>query len=305
VESILRRAKGSDNWPMTWADDDALYTAYGDGQGFEPFVGRKLSLGLAKVTGTLPELRGENLRSSTGEALGDGRQGRKASGLLCVDGVLYLLARNVTNSQLAWSADHGATWSWAEWKFETSFGCPTFINFGRDYAEARDHFIYVVSHDSDSAYERADRFVLARAPKTQIRERAAWEFFVRLDAAGQPQWSRDVRARGAVFANPGACYRSGISYCAGLKRYLWCQIGPGADTRYAGGLAIYDAPEPWGPWTTVFHSDSWDTGPGETASFPTKWMSSDGRTAYLVFSGQDSFSLRRATLLPISKSLGP
>ena len=30
-ETIVRRAGGSDNWPMTWADDGDLYTAYGDG----------------------------------------------------------------------------------------------------------------------------------------------------------------------------------------------------------------------------------------------------------------------------------
>ena len=29
--------------------------------------------------------------------------------------------------------------------------------------------------------------------------------------------------------------------------YLWCQTGQGADLRYEGGLAIYDAPQPWGP----------------------------------------------------------
>ena len=51
TNSILRLAKGSDNWPLTWADDDVLYTAYGDGNGFEPFVKPKLSLGIAKVLG--------------------------------------------------------------------------------------------------------------------------------------------------------------------------------------------------------------------------------------------------------------
>src|SRR5204863_1270699 len=35
-ESIVRRARGSDNWPLTWGDDDLLYTAFGDGTGFEP-----------------------------------------------------------------------------------------------------------------------------------------------------------------------------------------------------------------------------------------------------------------------------
>src|SRR5438552_3545156 len=30
TETIIRKAHDSDNWPMTWADNDALYTAYGD-----------------------------------------------------------------------------------------------------------------------------------------------------------------------------------------------------------------------------------------------------------------------------------
>ena len=68
------------------------------------------------------------------------------------------------------------------------------------------------------------------------------------------------------------------------------QTGAGADIRFAGGFAIYDAPEPWGPWTTVYHTDQWDVGPGESCSLPTKWMSGDGRTVHLVFSGDDSFS---------------
>src|SRR5437016_3348197 len=35
-EAIVRRARGGDNWPLTWADDGHLYTAYGDANGFEP-----------------------------------------------------------------------------------------------------------------------------------------------------------------------------------------------------------------------------------------------------------------------------
>lgn len=88
-----------------------------------------------------------------------------------------------------------------------------------------------------------------------------------------------------------------MSYNAGIKRYLWCQTGPGEDTRYAGGFAICDAPEPWGPWTTAFHTDAWDAGPGESSSLPVKWMSADGRTMHLVFSGDDHFYVRKATLI--------
>lgn len=155
-----------------------------------------------------------------------------------IDGVLYLWARNAANAQLACSADHGATWTWADWKLTTSFGCPTFLNFGRNYEGARDEFVYVVSHDSDSAYQRADRMVLARVPKNRLREQAAYEFFQELDAQERPVWTKDVTRRGAVLTNPGRCFRSSVSYNAGLRRYLWVQTGLGEDTRFGGGLAI-------------------------------------------------------------------
>jgi len=298
VETIIRRAEGSDNWPITWADDDNLYTAYGDGWGFEPKVDVKLSLGFARITGSPGDLKGSNIRSETGERTGQGADGPKASGIVCVKGILYLLVRNVGDSQVVWSDDHAQTWHWCDWRFETGFGAPTFLNFGRDYAGARDDYVYLYSHDSDSAYEPADRMVLARVPRDRIRAREAYEFFLGIDGSAAPQWTRDLRDRGAVFVNPGRCYRSGISYNAGLKRYLWCQTFPdGKDERgprFQGGFGIYEAPEPWGPWRTAFHAETWDTGPGETSRFPTQWMSADGRTCHLLFSGDDCFSVRRA-----------
>lgn len=300
-EAIVRKARGSDNWPMTWADDDHLYTAYGDGWGFEPLLKEKLSLGLARVEGGPAEFKGVNLRSPTGEQKGQGANGKKASGLLMADGVLYLWVRNAGNSQLAWSADHGKTWEWADWRFTTGFGCPTFLNFGKNYAGARDDYVYVYSHDADSAYQAADRMVMARAPRGKVRQRDAYEFFERVGEKGQPVWTKDIAGRGAVFTHPGKCFRSGITYNAALKRYLWCQTLPGKgnppDARFKGGLAIFDAPEPWGPWTTAFYTDAWDVGPGDTSNFPTRWMSTDGKTLHLVFSGDDCFSVRKAVLV--------
>jgi hypothetical protein len=297
VKSIIRKAKGSDNWPITWADDDQLYTAYGDGRGFEPFVPKKLSLGLARIAGSPPDFRGANVIAPTAESTGDDVRGRKASGVLMVKGTLYMLARNAGNSQLGWSADRGATWTWADWKFTTSFGCPTFLNFGRNYAGARDDYVYLYSHDSDSAYERADRMVLARVRSDSITKRDAYEFFTRIDAEGQGVWTNDIAGRAAVLESRGQCYRSSVSYNAPLKRYLWCQTGQGDDTRFSGGLTICDAAEPWGPWTVCFATDRWEVGPGETSSIPTKWISDDGKTFYLVFSGDDCFSVRQGKLL--------
>ena len=293
ISDLIRKACGSDNWPITWADDDNQYTAYGDGWGFEPKVEKKLSLGIAKVVGFPPDFQGVNIRTASGERIGQGKEGAKASGMLMVDGVLYMLARNTGNSQLAWSADYGKKWEWSEWKFTESFGYPTFLNFGKNYAGARDNYVYIYSHDSDSAYLPGDRMVLARVHKKRIKDRRAYEFFKGLDCCGKPIWTKDIKKRGAVFEHPARCYRSGIVYNAGLKRYLWCQVIPGGDTRAEGGFGIYESSQPWGPWRTVFFTRKWDIGPGETSSIPAKWISADGKTCYLLFSGDDCFSVRQ------------
>jgi CubicO group peptidase (beta-lactamase class C family) len=293
-ETIIRHAKGSDNWPLTWADDGNLYTAYGDGWGFRPMVKGKLSLGLARIEGSPPNIKGINLRSATAESIGGGKHGRKASGMLMANGTLFMWVRNAANSQLGWSTDRGKTWNWATWRFEESFGCPTFLNFGQNYAGARDDFVYVYSQDSDTAYDRADRFVMARVKLSRIRQKESYEYFAGL-ASDRPRWSVDIKDRAAVFSNPGACYRSSLSYHPGLKRYLWCQTGSGDDTRFAGAFSILDAPEPWGPWSKVFHTDQWDVGPGESMHLPTNWMT--GNTLWLVFSGDDHFSMRKGEIV--------
>ena len=305
-EAIVRRAKDSDNWPLTWADDDALYTTWGDGTGFPPKTERKLSCGFARVTGGPTDFVGSNVRTPA-EELGEGPSGKKGWGILCVEGTLYLwLAnddRNGSTSRLAWSKDHAKTWDYAPWRF-AEFGVIGFVNFGRNYAGARDEYVYAYSHDGPRPKEPADRFILMRVPKDRIADRTAWEFLERVGPENQPAWTADVSKRGAAFTHPGACLRSAMTYNPGLKRYLWWQHLPQppgvtkdrGDTRFVGGFGVYDAPEPWGPWTTAFFTPKWDVGPGEHADFPSKWMSADGRTMQLVFSGEDTFSVRGATV---------
>lgn len=296
AETVKRKAQGSDNWPITWADDGALYSAYGDGNGFEPFLPEKLSMGVVRVSGGPTDFHGENIHPSTIEAKGDDKHGKKASGMLAIGKRLYLMARNAENAQLAWSEDKGKSWNWAPWRFTESFGHPSFVQYGKAYEGSADKFVYIVSQDASGAYTAADQMVMARAPKDRLLEASAWEYFAGLDD-GKPRWSRKASERAAVFENPGRCYRSSMSYHAPSGRYLWVQIHPGDAPRFTGGFGVYDAPAPWGPWTTVSVVERWDMGPGENAHFPTPWMAADGRTLYMVFSGDDAFSVRAATLV--------
>ena len=303
VTEIVRQASGSDGWPLTWADDDNLYSAYGDGRGFEPLVDKKLSLGLAKISGGPENFHGINIRTSTGEQTGDGRQGKKISSMVMVNWNLYMFLRNDDGdgrgSRLAWSKDHGKTWTYADWAFRESFGYPVFLNFGKNYDGSRDNYVYLYSPDEADAYKPSDRMVLARVMRGQLKNRENYEFYKGLDTEGKPIWTADISQRAAVFVHPAMCARSGITWDAGLKRYLWCQVIPQSSdpvgNRFQGGFGIYEAPEPWGPWRTVFYTREWDTGPGESSSLPTKWMSKDGKTCHLVFSGNDSFSVRKVT----------
>jgi len=302
-ESIRRDAIDSDNWPMTWGRDDRIYTSYGDGRGFDPNTEKKLSLGFAVIDGGPDDFKGTNIRSATGERTGDGKSGLKSSGMLMVKGVLYMWARNASNSQLAWSNDLGRTWEWG-FKFDTSMGSPSFLNFGKDYAGARDQYVYTYSQDGPSAYEPSDAIILARAPGSKMKDRHAWEFFTGLDAKGSPQWSRDITARRPVFEFPGKCERTDAVYIPAPKRYLLA-VG----YNHEGGWGVYDAPEPWGPWTTAFHTEDWGLGATHGYRLPAKWITPSGLT--LVFSGRngkgmhyDAFCVRRmefdlaAPLLP-------
>jgi len=291
-KEIGRTAIDSDNWPLTWGDDDAQYTSYGDGYGFEPFVEKKLGMGFARITGSANDYRGVNLRADA-ERTGGGAKSPKASGILMVDGILYLWVRNVANSQLLWSLDRGKTWQWG-FKFEEGFGSPSFLNFGRNYAGARDEYVYTYSQDGPSAYESDNGIALARVRKDKLRERTAWEFYQGTDAAGSPQWSADIRRRSAVFHYPANCYRLDVVYDAGIGRYLMALAYDNA-----GGWGLFDAPNPWGPWTTVLHRQ-WDIPDTHGYRLPAKWISADGLTVTLVFSGvkpNDAFCTRKLTLL--------
>jgi len=306
TSTIVRRASGGDNWPLTWGDDHSLYMAYGDGWGFDPKVPSKLSLGFAKVVGLATDFYGVNIRSSTGEQKGSGRRGKKASGMLMVDGVLYMWGRNANNGgeqcQMAWSTDRAKTWTWSSWKFK-EFGYCAFLNFGKNYAGARDEYVYMYSPNTPSAYLEADEVILARVPKTRISDRVAYEFFKKLDIKSNPVWTSEISQRGSVFVFPGGCNRIDVTYYAPLGRYLMTMRSRAKN----GGLnqfSIYDAPEPWGPWTTVYYTESWEgvvlskgnEGWGESQHIPSKWISANGKTFYIVFAGHDSFSVRQATI---------
>ena len=292
-------AEGSDLWSITWADDDALYTGWGDGGGFGGTNSDgRVKLGVGRVAGTPENLQASNIFGGKNAATAAIFEG-KPSGILSVDGTLYM---GVTE-QDAWlrlkigrSTDHGLTWvfnstDWssdAGWDFaeaDGAFSDVTFLQFGQDYAGARDNYVYAYSQDKRVNAKSYD-IAMFRVPKDQIIDRSAYEYFAGLDGNNNPQWTTDISQRQAVFSDPnGVGWGSRVVYNAGLKRYL-------LTTWHAedGSWGIFDAPEPWGPWTTVAYYDQWQ---GSTFkfgfAFPNKWTSVDGKSFVMVFSGVNAY----------------
>jgi len=85
-----RQAPGSDNWPITWADDDHQYTAWGDGGGFGGTNSEgRVSLGVARVEGSATSYNGTNVWGGKSPENPSQFKG-KSYGIISVGGVLYM-----------------------------------------------------------------------------------------------------------------------------------------------------------------------------------------------------------------------
>jgi hypothetical protein len=312
-------APGSDNWQLTWADDNQLYGAWGDGGGFGGTNSDgRVSLGFARIEGTWSHFRGVNVwggKDSLNPAKFDG----KSWGTICIDGVFYmwvvpksLLADMQSEARLYWSTNHGGEWERCPWAFGRSEGLtiPTICQYGRNYSGARDQYVYhyfIEPGDaSDYKIQKPGAIHLARSLKRRLLERGAYEFLAGFRGK-QPVWTPDVNRKQAVFSDVenGVGWVSSVCYIGALKRYI-LMVEHTASSR--GNLGVYDAPDPWGPWTSVlFLSEAAGTqfGAGHVPpntffwNLPAKWQSRDGSAFAMVFTGagrgkdNDSFNVLR------------
>jgi len=108
----------------------------------------------------------------------------------------------------------------------------------------------------------------------------------------------------------GVGWNLSVCYNAGLKRYV---LITEHTASCKGNLGMFDAPAPWGPWTTVAymnHSRGTHFGKGHVVgntffwNLPTKWQSEDGTDFSLVFTGagrarnNDSWNTIRGRFIP-------
>jgi hypothetical protein len=311
-----------DLWPSCWSDDDALYSAAGDGWGFDvgPVVNDVV---VARIdggpTGSEP-MRGTNLSASAQVSNIWGSEleyNRKPTGILCLGGDLYLAVQDLRldtfsdapAATIVRSSDKGQSWSW-----DTSgpmfsdhvFTTIMFLDFGKDSEHAPADYVYAYGLDDNWAFDVTTlppptELYLARIPRAKLQDRASWEFFVGLDSEAAPRWSPDIAMRAPVledtrrtyekplnpmqrFQNMTVINQGGVVYDAPLQRYIYTSW-----TEYT--FEFYEAPQPWGPWKLFYSKDfgvtpwTMDRNGGYATTIPSKFISQDGTTLWLQANG--------------------
>jgi len=303
----VRKAAGSDNWPLTWAADDHQYTSWGDGGGFSGDSSTcRVSLGFGRLEGLARGFVGHDIWGDTACADYPAQFGGKTRTVLAVDGALYFWGSPGSNvngldyQRLYKSTNSAASFTSAgvEWTYaDHRLGLFAFLQFGKDCQGARDSYVYVYATNV-KAYswdiQKPGEIFLLRAPRAQIQSQSQYQFFKGRDAGGNPLWG-SFAERKPVFVDPNGVMRNSAIYNPGLQRYF---LVTNHTQINSGNVAIFDAPEPWGPWTTVMYETGWPRG-GEVerntffANFSPKWWSNGGKNFVFVFTGKvtnDSFN---------------
>jgi len=292
-----------DTYPMTWATDGDIYTSSGD-----PLWGETPSgLDIEKFRGGPTDYRITKVNSMN-DYLGWCGDGPKPSGMICVDGILYLAVQNSrrcqrpphslvsqhgSDAQIVYSCNQGLFWvpalaNIAEPMFPGhKFGGPAFINFGKDNAGARDSFVYAVSSDQ---FDNGSNLRLGRAPADSLMRREAWQWVCAFDPSGEPAWHSDIDEAIPILSLHRWIGLPDMVYLAGIRRYLLFTWRLHADFSTDDGtdLLILEAPEPWGPFSLVHFEEYWE---GKFFNpycprLPLKWVEPDGVTCWLQFSGR-------------------
>jgi hypothetical protein len=173
-------------------------------------------------------------------------------------------------------------------------GSPHVVDFGKNMQYSPDGKAYLVGHgaiDPDPELRPAnlswgtgDQIYMARVlPSPQnINDMAKYEFFAGHDAKGNPLWTHDFSKIKPLVDWNNNCGSVTMTYNPGLKKYLMCIIDAG-NTISRINTYILESNRVTGPWKLVVYMHNF----GEQAYFvniPSKFISADGRTAWLCYS---------------------
>lgn len=252
---------GGDIWPTTPRPDGQVETAWGDGAVGCP---EKVSYG----TGHLPVTPAARIvTDGCGPA---GSRGGKLGSLLYVGGTLWTIidaqdhAWPRSTMRLMSSSDNGAHWTVVGRALSATLKP---VGFVQDVADGN---VYVLEQ---KAVSPTHEMYLGRIPAADVAGIAFGRLTHFVGTAAAPAWGPASAARPIVTGvQPGIDYPAEGRLSGPGRWYLSAGL-LGADTSM-----ILDAPQPWGPWTTVEWVEAgWmgGTSPAlerQHLSFPMPWQ---------------------------------
>jgi hypothetical protein len=177
-------------------------------------------------------------------------------------------------------------------------GAPHFVDFGKNMEHSPDGKAYLVAQGQTrpiltGGYAASDQVYLVRvkpSPET-INDPKAYEFFAGCYGKGQPIWSRDFGKIKPLLEWNGHLGVVTATYVPPLKRYLMPITdtrGPKADGNGPYDTCVLESQTLTGPWKLVTYMRTFGE-QGYFVNFPTRFISPDGRTLWMCYSGNWSY----------------
>ncbi|MBL7110510.1 MAG: hypothetical protein ISS19_01035 [Bacteroidales bacterium] len=206
------------------------------------------------------------------------------------------------------SEDFGITWTECShtpekplfgetgmWGHPVKIGAPHFVDFGKNMEHSPDGYAYLVGHGAEYPDEKprfanlswisGDQVYLIRVKpaKENFNDHSKYEFFGRYDERDDPIWTNDFDSIKPMIDWNNNCGCVTITYNEPLKKYIMC-ITDGWPTVEKMDTYILESDQVTGPWKLVTYMKDFGE-QGYFVNFPTKFISSDGRKAWICYSG--------------------
>lgn len=207
-----------------------------------------------------------------------------------------------------YSTDFGKTWTdtphtpakslfreTGMWGYPVKIGSPHFVDFGKNMEHSPDGKAYLVAHGAPEpdpkprfgnlSWISGDQIYLLRVTPgiANMNDASKYEFYAGRDDRGKPVWTSDFAKIQPLIDWNNNCGCVTITYDAPLKKYLMC-VTDGWPTCAKMSSYILEANEITGPWRLVTYMKDFGE-QGYFLNIPTKFISPDGRTAWLCYSG--------------------
>lgn len=309
-----RYAVGSDIWDSTWASDGLIYGVWGDGYGFASLA--KAQIGVSSLAGSpaSPPLMGIDayIGSPSPPAAPCAQRstlGGKSHGVVGLpDAVIYLFHSTqdlcVNQAWLAKSTNNGIAWidyvGGLQWPDASGFSPVSILQYGLAQSGGLmpdgtfTQYIYIYAGKNNPGNQYLAR--VPASPSNAIESSSQWSYYAGTDSSGNPTWASSSASAVPVWSDSNYAESLVVTFNPAIGRYIAYNDHGNA----CGGspcerqVSLYDAPSPWGPWTTFDYEEQFDNVDcgsnclGDQAAvgwgMMQKWFSTDGLSIWVGYS---------------------